>query len=231
MTFRYSRYDYNGYSERILCIGECGENILFIPAMFAENNRLRALTVAIMRRLAQTGYQCVLPDLPGTLESKAALSRQNFEDWERSLATAIAGQPVHIVAIRGGSLLGQNLATRSRWHFAPSGGDRLMRELFRARQAALREHGVSSTLAQIEADCAANVVEIAGEKLSPALTTSLKTAKPVEITKLRTVRLASDPANADLHIEGPALWRRSEPENDGMLAMALADDIAVWISA
>ena len=47
--------------------------ILFVPPLFEEMNRTRALIAAIMRALAARGYGCWLPDLPGTGESLRAL--------------------------------------------------------------------------------------------------------------------------------------------------------------
>jgi hypothetical protein len=45
---------------------------------------------------------------------------------------------------------------------------------------------------------------------------------------VRTVRLASDRAEADAKIEGPALWRRSEPGNSAELADSIAADLQRW---
>ena len=48
------------------------------------------------------------------------------------------------------------------------------------------------------------------------------------VAPLRTVRLATDRAEADAKIEGPALWRRSEPGTSAALAEALAADLDEW---
>lgn len=170
----------------------------------------------------------MLPDLPGTLESQSKLEDQTFNDWEEALLAACPAEKFHIAAIRGGCLLGGSLKPVSRWHFAPLSGEKLMRELFRARQAALRESGQSVTLAEIETECAAQTTELAGERLSPALSKPLKAAQPLPA---RTLRLESDPAEADRHIDGPALWRRSEPENDDALVALLAADLVNWINS
>jgi hypothetical protein len=71
-------------------------------------------------------------------------------------------------------------------------------------------------------------IELAGYRLSDTLFAELSAAKPVASDALRTVRLASDRADAALKVEGPALWRRSEPGNSPDLAVVLADDIADW---
>jgi hypothetical protein len=71
-------------------------------------------------------------------------------------------------------------------------------------------------------------VDLAGYRLPKALFEALKEAKPVHGGLLRTVRLASDRAEADLKYDGPALWRRSEPGNSPELAESLAADLASW---
>ena len=68
-------------------------------------------------------------------------------------------------------------------------------------------------------------VEWAGYAPSDELKAALEDAKPAEVRTLRTVRLATDRGEADAKIEGPALWRRSEPGNSAELADAIAADI------
>jgi len=41
-------------------------------------------------------------------------------------------------------------------------------------------------------------------------------------------RLSTDRAEADAKIEGPALWRRSEPGSSAELAEAIAADLQKW---
>jgi hypothetical protein len=48
---------------------------------------------------------------------------------------------------------------------------------------------------------------------------------------LRTVRLATDRAEADRRIDGLALWRRSEPGSSSELAEVLAADLHAWSRA
>ncbi|MCI1143823.1 hypothetical protein MOP88_18565 [Sphingomonas sp. WKB10] len=45
------------------------------------------------------------------------------------------------------------------------------------------------------------------------------------------MRLSSDPAPADRHVDAAPLWRRAEPGDNPALAELLADDIAAWIAA
>jgi hypothetical protein len=71
-------------------------------------------------------------------------------------------------------------------------------------------------------------VEWVGYSPADALKTALEDAKPAAVRSLRTARLASDRAEADAKIEGPALWRRSEPGNSAELAETLAADLQRW---
>jgi hypothetical protein len=49
--------------------------------------------------------------------------------------------------------------------------------------------------------------------------------------KVRTVRLSTDRAEADLKLEGPPLWRRAEPQNSPELAAAMAFRYLEWVRA
>ena len=71
----YERYRSDGREEWLMRIG-AGDAppILFVPPLFEEMNRTRALIAASMRRLAAQGLGCWLPDLTGTGESDARLS-------------------------------------------------------------------------------------------------------------------------------------------------------------
>ena len=53
--------------------------VLFVPPLFEEMNRTRALLAAVMRRLAARGHGCWLPDLSGTGESVRELGRCGLE--------------------------------------------------------------------------------------------------------------------------------------------------------
>ncbi len=54
-------------------------------------------------------------------------------------------------------------------------------------------------------------------------------AEPAAGGEVRTVRLATDRAEADLKLEGPPLWRRAEPQTSPELAEAMASDISQWL--
>ena len=200
------RYRAGGCDEWMMRIGE-GPPLLFLPPLFEELNRTRALMAATMRALAARGFGCWLPDLPGTGESERALEQVSWQDWRDAASAAweTAGG-VASVALRGGALLDE--AAPLRWRFAPAAGASLARDL--ARAGLMTEGG-------------------GGYAPAPALLDALGAAEPAAGGTVRTVRLATDRAHAELRLEGAPLWRRAEPRNDAELAGAMASDIAKWL--
>jgi alpha-beta hydrolase superfamily lysophospholipase len=197
--------------EWLMRIGEEGAPaILFVPPLFEEMNRTRALIAAVMRRLARQGFGCWLPDLGGTGESARNLADAAWDDWRHDVTSACAyvtqkaGKPL-VASLRGGALLDDAAAARCWWRFAPAEGLALSRDMVRAGLAG---------------------VEWAGYAPSDALKAALSGATPAAVAPLRLVRLETDAQAADAKIDGPALWRRSEPGTSDALAGALATDIA-----
>lgn len=201
----YDRYTVDGHDEWMMRIGDpAAPFILFLPPLFEEMNRTRAFLVSTMRRVAEAGYCCRLPDLPGTGESEQALDDVNWKDWLDAARAAAEGASA-VVSVRGGCLLDADLSSH-RWRLAPVEGASLVRDLERA--GLVSEGGG------------------AGYAPSDALLDALRAASPAG--EARTVRLASDRGEADLKIEGPPLWRRSEPQNSSELSGAIASDIVQW---
>ena len=187
--------------------------ILFVPPLFEEMNRTRALIVATMRRLAKGGQCCWLVDLGGTGESERDLGDVAWADWRHDVTSAAAyiaerSKKPLIASLRSGALLDDEATARGWWRFAPQDGASVARDMVRSGLA--------------------GGVEWAGYAPSGDLKASLEAAKPAPVRTLRTVRLATDRAEADAKIEGPALWRRSEPGNSAELADAIAADLQRW---
>lgn len=202
----YSRYRVGDRDEWMMRIGE-GPALLFLPPLFEEMNRTRALLAATMRALAGRGFGCWLPDLPGTGESERPLEEVSWQDWTDAAAAAFAAAgALAAVSVRGGALL--DAAAAVRWRFAPAPGSSLARDLSRA--GLMTEGG-------------------GGYAPSEALLAGLASAEPPPVGRTRIVRLATDRAEADLKLEGPPLWRRAEPQNSYELAEALALDIGQWM--
>lgn len=187
--------------------------ILFVPPLFEEMNRTRALLAAAMRRLAARGFGCWLPDLGGTGESEASLGDMEWSDWRHDVMAAAghvaqaSGAAPLVATLRGGCLIDDAAAGIGWWRLAPVEGASLTRDMVRAGLAG---------------------VEWAGYAPSPDLRGRLADAKPVAQEPLRIVRLASDAGAADARLTGPALWRRSEPGSSSELASGIAEDIAIW---
>ena len=218
----YDRYLTAGGQEWLMRIGPLeARPILFVPPLLEEMNRTRALLATLMRLLARRGFGCWLPDLPGTGESERSLESCEWQEWRQAVSDASrwvaeqARQEPLVAGIRGGGLLDDAAEGASIWRFAPVDGTSLARDLVRASM--LKPEDLKS-----------DKVELAGYPLSDRLFAALQDAKVVETERLRTVRLASDRAEADFKVDGPALWRRSEPANSPELAEALAADLAHW---
>lgn len=224
-------YDWRGGRERIAEIGADGPVILFLAPFFEEANRTRHLLIETMRALGRKGYRCVLPDLPGTLESLTPLDSLDWADWTGAVSAAAAATDArHAVSVRGGALLDGAIDVASRWRLAPAEGSALLRDLIRIRMAADREDGVAATAADVEASALSTPFEVAGYRIAPAFVGALKAAATVDTTPSRIARLVTDAQPADVKLAGQPLWRRSEPEHDPALSEAIAADIADWIA-
>ena len=165
--------------------------------------------------VAAQGFGCWLPGLSGTGESERDLGEVAWDEWRHDVTSASAyitekaRRPL-IASLRGGALLDDDAQARGWWRFAPVDGLALQRDMVRAGLAG---------------------VEWAGYAPSDALKAGLAGATQQEVAPLRTVRLDTDAQPADLKVDGPALWRRSEPGTSDALADALAADLAEWSRA
>jgi pimeloyl-ACP methyl ester carboxylesterase len=202
---RFDRYGTN--REWMMRIGPDAPAILFVPPLLEEMNRTRAFMAAVMRGLSGAGYGSILPDLPGTGESERALAQVDWVAW-RQAVSELAPLAVASVAIRGGCLLDDD-STLPCWRLAPVDGASLIRDLERSGMVG----GGGS----------------AGYDPSPALVEALRAASPATKVRTRVVRLARDRGEADLKVDGPPLWRRSEPQSSYQLSSLISDDIITWV--
>lgn len=209
-------YDWAGGREAMVRLGPADGPVAIVALpLFEEANRTRTFAVGLMRRLADRGIATALPDLPGTGESVVPTENARLDDWRAAFAAAGGAAGARFgVAIRSGALLDRDAGLTARWQLSPQDGPQLVRELDRLR-----------VLGGQAGDGA--IAEIAGNRISAALLDDLAAAAPAPA---RTVRLDGDPRPADRSFPAGPLWRRVEPDDDPVLAAALADDIADWIA-
>src|SRR5690606_36763400 len=127
-------------------------------------------------------------------------------------------------SLRGGALIDHRMQAAAWWRLAPVGGASLLRTLMRARVAADREAGLTTSLASLQSDAQATPLLLAGNLLSPAMIAQMVSDEAQPVAPLRALTLGS---GADA-IAGTPLWLRAEPGEDTAMAAAIAADIAAW---
>lgn len=196
------------------------KRLLVIPALFDEANRLRRLTVEVMRRLDASGIDCFLPDLPGCNESLQDLSAQSLSSWtDAVLAAGIHFRANAVLAIRGGCLLAP--PELPGWLHAPVKGATILRQMLRMRVLAAREAGRDETADGLLELGAKGSVELAGYPLSSPMIAELQSAAAPEGTH--------SVVGQDM-IGGAPLWLRAEPGENRNQADALAAIVAVGLA-
>ncbi len=207
---------------------DAGPVVIMLLPLFDEYNRTRTFGMAIARALADSGLASVLPDLPGQGESAAPTERATLEAWQQALEAVIAAhaavRPPHLAVMRGAALLDSATGVKSVWRLAPIPGRAVLNDLRRAEAVSGRKDWSAFGLDSPPANLVGNEL---GWPLYAAL--EAHTALEGRDVPLRTVRLDTDPALADLKLPGPPLWRRAEPGHDAVLALRLAQDLADWI--
>lgn len=197
------------------------KRLLIVPALFDESNRLRRLTVEVMRRLDGAGIDTFLPDLPGCNESLGDLSKFALADWASAMVAAARHfRASHVLAVRGGALV----VPRSLpgWRYAPVNGATILRQMLRMRMLAAREAGREETQGSLIELGLAEGLELAGYRLSSTMVAALQSATPPEETEQSII-------GQDM-LGGSPLWLRAEPDEDREQADALAAVIALGMA-
>lgn len=196
--------------------------ILLIPALLDEANRMRRFSVEVLRRLDGAGFDCFLPDLPGTNESTVDLASVTPGDWAGAVAAAASAfGATHVLAIRGGGLFWPEGLPG--WHYGPVKGASLLRTLLRARVIAAREAGREESADALLAQANEQGIELAGYPLSAAMMRELASLAPTPRPQVQVI-------DQDL-LGGSPLWLRAEPDEDAAQADALAAVIAMGLNA
>ena len=191
--------------------------VLIVPALFEEANRTRRLLAQTMRALAAHGIASVLPDLPGCNESPARLEHQDLSSWRASMAAAAQHfSASHVLGLRGGTILAPPGVPG--WWLEPLGGASALRHLVRARVVAAKETGRPEKSDELMARGREAGLELAGYRLSAAMVRDLEGSDPPSAgSGVDNLSLAD--------LGGSALWLRSEPGEDAVMAEALAATI------
>jgi hypothetical protein len=193
--------------------------LLVVPALFDEANRLRRLTVEVMRRLDAAGIDAFLPDLPGTNESLQPLEIQEPQDWcDAMTAAARLFGATHALGIRGGCLF--TPPRLPALHYAPVKAASVLRQMLRARTLAAREAGREETREGLMTLALAQGIELAGYRLGAEFIRQFEPMTP----SADAIRIAQDA------IGGSGLWLRAEPGESASQADALAAAIAVALA-
>lgn len=209
--------------ESALCFDHArARRVLVLAPLFDEANKTRHQVVEIMRRLAASDVDSVLPDLPGCNESAAPLADQTLATWRKAAAAAAQHFSAnHVLALRAGSWLAPPALPG--WLHAPARPAQALRAMLRARTIAAREAGREETIAVLLETARAEGIELAGWDLGPGLIRELEVFDFKPHAAHRVIESAE--------IGGSPLWLRAEPDFDPAQADALAALILADLAA
>lgn len=221
-TYPLLRSNGEHFAEYTLCFDlDRPRRLLVVPALFDECNRLRRLTVEVMRRLDAAGIDCFLPDLPGANESLQPLGEQSLSLWQEAMVNAARHfRASHVLSIRGGALVVP--VSLPGWRYAPVNGATILRQMLRMQILAAREAGREETQASLLERGLATGLELVGYRLSPAMLAGMQDAMPPDGTGQSII-------GQDM-IGGGGLWLRAEPGEDRAQADALAAVVALGLT-
>lgn len=196
------------------------KRLLIVPALFDEANRMRRLTVEVMRRLDGAGIDSLLPDLPGCNENLQPLEAQTPGSWRDAMTSAATHfGATHVLGIRGGALLTPEGPPT--WHYAPAKAASILRQLIRSRILTAREAGISENQEGLIETGLAEGLELSGFRLGADFLREFQTLTPAAGAS----EIAQDT------IGGGGLWLRAEPDEDRQQADALAAVLTIGIKA
>jgi len=195
------------------------KRLLIAPALFDEANRMRRLTIEVMRRLDGAGVDTFLPDLPGTNESLQPLETQDPQDWSDAMASAArVFSATHVLGIRGGCLF--TPADLPALHYAPVKAGSILRQMMRARMLAAREAGREETREGLMTLALTSGIELTGHRLGAEFIRQFEPLVPAPGAR----EIAQET------IGGSGLWLRAEPGDSEAQADALAAAILMALA-
>ena len=210
--------DGNTSEELLIAIDEGRERrLLIVPALFDEANKLRRLTLQLMRRLNARSVDTFLPDLPGCNESLAPLAEQSLVSWKAGIiAAAHHVSATHILTIRAGGLIAPS--SLSGWAYAPQTGAKTLRGMIRAQTIAAKESGREMSSDALGTIGREHGITLAGWSIGAQMFRELETAEMAMQSGVRTI-----PQD---ELSGAGLWLRAEPSDNWDQADNLATIIA-----
>lgn len=196
------------------------KRLLIVPALFDEGNKLRRLTVDVMRRLDAAGIDSVLPDLPGCNESLLPLQTLDPTDWlDAMTAAAQHFGATHALGIRGGCLFTPDgLPT---FHYAPVKGAAILRQMLRARILSSREAGREESREALAEIALAKGITLAGYDLGADF---YRHFEPMSAAPATGVLMQEE-------VGGSGLWLRAEPGEDAAQAQVICAVLSARIGA
>ena len=221
---RHLTYRFDGLDESCLTFGDLDapRHILIVPPLFDEMNRVRAMLVAAMRRLAEKNIMTILPDLPGCNESVAPMSAQDLSSWRSAVAAAAERSgATHFASVRGGGLVvPDNMLPH--WCLASVKGASLVKTMLRTRIASDKEAGRLSTVEGLMAEARDGPIDLSGYLLSADMLSGLDDAVPAHVS----IEVSIGEGLGQL--SGKPLWLRAEPQEDREMSAALAAELDRW---
>lgn len=219
----YDSYNFAGNDEYLITsqnIDKIDHHILFSAPLFAEMNKMRRTLTEVIRLLSAHNIKCSLPDLPGCNESLAPFNEQNLENWQSALVACANQKEVsHIASFRGGALI--DAIGKPIWRINGIKGANMVKTMMRSKVIALKEAGKDITIDQLQQQAQNDGIELAGYEISAQLFEQLQNTYPHIDDDITQLKLGQD-------IEGAALWLRSEPEYDAILAQSIAQSLLKW---
>ena len=93
--------------------------------------------------------------------------------------------------------------------------------MIRTRIAGDKEAGRSTSETELLAAAQSGPIELAGNRLGPAMVAELASTEPQDTAQLVVRALGQD-------ISGSPLWLRAEPQDDAAMSAAVAADLDQW---
>lgn len=204
--------------------------VLFIPPFAEELNKSRRMLALAARALNGCGYATVLPDLYGTGDSAGDFKDADWDGWLDDLRATLSwiesrhDEPVHLLALRAGALLGSRLIGASAlqsptlvlWNPVIH-GQQVVTQFLRLRMAGmLGMAGGENTRELRDRLATGESLEIAGYTLSSGLAHGLDAAT-----------LAPDPAA----LPGRVVWLEVSSREEPVLTPVSQRAVTDWEAA